>query len=292
MQPYAEAVRELPAGRLLEIGGQQVSVERAGEGPPLVLLHGFGESTLSYAAVLPELAKRFAVVAIDLNGFGYTERPRDRASYTLAGQASLVLGVLDRLELDRVRLAGHSYGGGLALYLAAQRPERIDRLLLIDNTLPLYASQRRNPLFRWRWVARMAAHTFALSDRVIESGLEQAYFDDSKVTPALVRGYAERLRIEGVTDAFHGLVGPSAEPPFRIDLAAIRTPALVIWGAEDELIDAEAARERSGELPNSSFVSLPACGHTPMEECPEAFLAAALPFLLEDQTAPASAGAP
>ncbi len=292
MQPYAEAVRELPAGRLLEIGGQQVSVEQAGAGEPLVLLHGFGESTLSYAAVLPGLAERFAVVAIDLNGFGYTQRPRDRESYTLAGQARLVLGVLDRLGLDRVRLAGHSYGGGLALYLAAKHPERVDRLLLIDNTLPLYASLRRNPLFAWRWVARMAAHTFALSDRVIEAGLERAYFDDSRVTPELVQLYADRLRIEGVTDAFHGLVGPSSEPPFRIDLAAIRTPALVVWGAEDELIEAEAARKSSSELPNSSFVSLPACGHTPMEECPEAFLAVALPFLLEEQPALGSAGAP
>ena len=213
MQPYAEAVRELPAGRLLEIDGQRISVEQAGEGDPLVLLHGFGESTLSYAAVLPELAKRFAVVAIDLNGFGYTERPRDRASYTLAGQERLVLGVLDRLGLDRVRLAGHSYGGGLALYLAARHPERIDRLLLIDNTLPLYASLRRNPLFAWRWVARMAAHTFALSDRVIEAGLRKAYFDDSKVTPesgatAMPTGCGSRASRTPST-------GSSAPPPSR-----------------------------------------------------------------------------
>ncbi len=291
IRPFAEAVRELPAGRLLDIDGRRISVEQAGQGSPLVLLHGFGESTLAFAPVIPELAKRFAVVAIDLNGFGYTERPKDRASYTLAGQERLVLSVLDRLGLDRVRLAGHSYGGGLALYLAARHPERIDRLLLIDNTLPLYASQRRNPLFAWRWVARMAAHTFALSDRVIERGLEKAYFDDSKVTPTLVRQYADRLRIEGVSDAFFGLVGPTTEPPFRIDLAAIRTPALVVWGAEDRLIEAVAAEERSSELPNSSFVVLPACGHTPMEECPEAFLAAALPFLLEE-AARGSAGAP
>lgn len=292
MQPYAEAVRGLPTGRLLEIDGQQISVERAGQGPPLVLLHGFGESTLSFAPVIPELAKHFAVVAIDLNGFGYTERPRDRESYTLAGQERLVLRVLDRLQLGRVRVAGHSYGGGLALYLAARHPERIDRLLLIDNTLPLYASQRRSPLFRWRWVARAAAHTFALSDRVVRAGLREAYFDDSRVTPALVRKYADRLRIEGATDAFFGLVGPSTEPPFRIDLASIRTPTLVVWGAEDRMIEAAGARQRSRELPDASFVTLPACGHSPMEECPQAFLASALPFLLEPQARQGSPGGP
>ncbi|MEO8198108.1 MAG: alpha/beta hydrolase [Thermoanaerobaculia bacterium] len=288
MRPYAEAVRGLPEGRLIEVDGRRISVERAGEGPPLVLLHGFGESTLAYAAVLPELAKQFAVVAIDLNGFGFTERPKDRASYSLAGQERLVLAVLDRLHLDRVRLAGHSYGGGLALYLAARHPERIDRLLLIDNTLPLYASQRRSRLFRWRWVAQMAAHTFALTDRVIRSGLRQAYYDDSKVTPALVRDYADRLRIEGATDAFFGLVGPSVEPPFRIDLATVAIPTLVVWGAEDRLIEATAARKTSSQLPNARFVVLPACGHTPMEECPEAFLAAVLPFLVGGE--PGAAG--
>ena len=292
MQPYAEAVRGLPEGRLLEISGQRISVERAGQGPPLVLLHGFGESTISYAAVLPELAKQFAVVAIDLNGFGYTERPKDRASYTLAGQERLVLAVLDRLGLDRVRLAGHSYGGGLAPYLASRHPERVDRLLLIDNTLPLYASQRRNGLFRWRWLARIAAHTFALTDRVIEKGLREAYYDDSRVTPDLVREYAGRLRIEGVTDAFFGLVGPSTEPPYRIDLAKVEIPTLVIWGAEDRLIAAAAAEKTSSQLPAASFVLLPACGHTPMEECPDAFLAAALPFLAAGTEGRTGAGAP
>ena len=290
MQPYVEAVRDLPAGRLLAIDGQRVSVEQAGQGPPLVLLHGFGESTISYSAVLPELAKQFAVVAIDLNGFGYTERPKDRASYTLAGQERLVLAVLDRLHLDRVRLAGHSYGGGLALYLAARHPQRIERLLLIDNTLPLYASQRRSRLFAWRWVARMAAHTFALTDRVVEKGLKEAYFDDAKVTPVLVREYADRLRIEGASDAFFGLVGPSREPPFRIDLAKMALPTLVVWGAEDRLIAAKGAAETSRQLPNSTFVLLPACGHTPMEECPQAFLAAALPFLAGGEPRAAGGG--
>lgn len=279
MRPYAEAVRDLPAGRLLAIDGQRVSVQQAGQGEPLVLLPGFGESTLSFDPVLPELARHFAVVAIDLNGFGFTERPHDRASYTLAGQERLVLGVLDHLHLDRVRLAGHSYGGALALFIAARHPERVDRLLLIDNAMPLYASTRRSPLFRWRWVARLAAHTFALTDHRIAAGLREAYFDDALVTRERVREYADRLRIEGAADAFYGLVGPSKEPPFELDLGSVRAPTLVVWGAEDTLIPAAGAEKRAELLPAGRFVALPACGHTPMEECPQALLAATLPFL-------------
>ena len=99
-----------------------------------------------------------------------------------------------------------------------------------------------------------------------------------------MRDYADRLRIEGASDAFFGLVGPSQEPPYRIDLAQVKIPTLVVWGAEDRLIEAAAA-ETSSQLPEARFVVLPACGHTPMEECPEAFLAAALPFLASEADA-------
>jgi pimeloyl-ACP methyl ester carboxylesterase len=288
LRPYSEAVDELPDGRLLEIDGQKVSVERAGEGEPLVLLHGFGESTAAYAGVLPELSRRFAVVAIDLNGFGYTERPRDPARYSLEGQADLVLAVLDRLGLGRVRLAGHSYGGGLALYLAARHPERVDRLLLIDNTLPLYFTQQRKSFVRWRWMASLAARTWALSDSRIRKGLIEAYFDDTKVTPALVGEYASRLRIEGAADAFFGLVGHSEEAPFELDLRTIAVPSLVVWGAEDALIPMSAAEARSRLMPRGAFVSIPACGHTPMEECPDAFMSQVLPFLESPDAAAAT----
>lgn len=279
LRPWNEATSRLPPGRFVRLGDQLVSVERAGSGAPLVLLHGFGESTLSFERVLPALATRFDVVAIDLNGFGFTQRPRDRAAYTLAGQERLVLGVLDALGLERVRLAGHSYGGGLALHLAARHSERVERLLLIDNTLPLYASARRTPLLRWRWLASLAVRTVGLSDRRIEQGLREAYHDDTRVTRELVRQYAERLRIEGAVDAYRGLVGPSDEPPRHLDLATVTQPTLVVWGAEDELIGVDGARERAAALPDGRFVAIPGCGHTPMEECPEPFLAAALPFL-------------
>ncbi|MEO8275081.1 MAG: alpha/beta fold hydrolase [Thermoanaerobaculia bacterium] len=278
-RPFADVERTLPSGRLIEVQGQKVSIERSGEGAPLVLLHGFGESTLSFSAVLPELSRHFDVIAIDLNGFGFTQRPRESSSYTLAGQERLVLGVLDALHLDRVRLAGHSYGGAISLYIAARHPERVDRLLLIDNALPLYASARRSALFRWRWVASLAARTVALSDMRVKSGLKAAYFDDSLVTPQRVREYGERLRIQGASDALFGLVGPSDEPPYTLDLAALETPTLVVWGIEDTLIPIAGARERSHLLPRARFVELPACGHSPMEECPTPFLAAVLPFL-------------
>ena len=279
LRPWSDATHGLAADRLVEVDGRKVSVERAGSGAPLVLLHGFGASTYSFDEVLAPLARKFSVVAIDLNGFGYTERPRDPESYTLPGQARLVLGVLDALKLDRVTLAGHSYGGALALFLASRHPERVDRLLLIDNAMPAYAWENRNGIFRWRWLAALVTRTTGLGDRRIRSGLLESYFDDSKVTPALFDAYASRLRIEGAIDAYRGLLGPTDVPRADVDLATISQPTLAVWGAEDELIPAAAARERVGALPHGRFVEIPRCGHTPMEDCPEAFLQAVEPFL-------------
>ena len=209
MQPYAEAVRGLPTGRLLEIDGQQISVERAGQGPPLVLLHGFGESTLSFAAVLPELAKRFAVVAIDLNGFGYTERPRDRESYTLAGQERLVLRVLDRLR-PRPRPPRRTLlrrGPGA---LPRGAPSRAHRPAAADRQ---YAAALREPAPQsalspgggsrgWRRTP------FALSDRVITAGLEKG----------LLR------RCQGHPGAGAGVRGPPADRRRHRRLLRTRRP--------------------------------------------------------------------
>ncbi|MGE0641457.1 MAG: alpha/beta hydrolase [Thermoanaerobaculia bacterium] len=279
LRPWAEATKDLPPGRLLDVAGREVGIERAGSGAPLVLLHGFGESTLAVEKVIPDLARHFDVVAIDLNGFGYTQRPRERASYTLAGQAQLVLDVMDRLGFEKVTLGGHSYGGGVALYLAAEHPERIQRLLLVDNVLPIFATKRRAPFFAWRWVVNLVVHTIGLRDKRIEEGLLESYYDDALVTPALIREYADRLRIEGAVDAYRGLMGPTKELPYELDLATIRQPTLVVWGAEDALIPAAGARETSAALPDGRFVEIPACGHNPMDECPKQFLDAALPFL-------------
>ncbi len=282
IRSYGEAVAGLPPGRLLEVGGQRVSVEQAGEGRPLVLLHGFGGSTLSWSAVLPELARQRRVVAIDLNGFGFTERPRDPGRYTLRGQGELVLAVLDSLGIANATFAGHSYGGAISLHLASTHPERVDALLLVDNAMPRYAAARRSRLFHWRPLADLFVRSLALGNRNIARGLREAYFDDAKVTPALVRAYAERLRIEGVKDAFYGLTAPSKEPPVDLDLATIAQPALVVWGKEDELIDVAGAEEHVRDMPRARFVALPGCGHSPMEECPADFLAAVREFLSEN----------
>lgn len=279
LRSFSDVRREIPADRFVKVGDQLVHTEQAGSGEPILLLHGFGGSTYTWRKVMPALAESHRVIAIDLNGFGYTQRPKSRESYTREGQEKLVLGVMDALGLDRAHVFGHSYGGGLSLFIASRHPERFRTLVLVDSSAPTYANDRRSRAASFRPLNNLFVRSFALRPGTIRKALEHSYYDDSLVTPELVQAYLDRLQIEGVSDAYYGLTAPVRSPQERVDLAKIDVPALVLWGAHDKLIDPEAGRRSSQVLPQGEFVLLAKSGHLPMEEEPEEFLRAVLPFL-------------
>ncbi len=283
LRPFSDVRREIPPDRFVRVGEQLVHVEQAGAGEPVVLLHGFGASTYSWRKVIPDLARSYRVVAIDLNGFGYTQRPKDRASYTREGQGLLVLGVLDELGIDRAHVFGHSYGGGLTLYLASRHPERFLSMVLVDSSAPTYSDDRRNPAAALRPFSLLFVRSVALRASAIRRSLERSFWDDSKVTPELVQAYLDRLKVEGVGDAYVGLTAP-APPGERVDLRKIDVPALILWGAHDEIIAPSGGRRAAEMLPRAGFVLMEESGHLPMEEEPEAFLRAVLPFLKQQSS--------
>jgi pimeloyl-ACP methyl ester carboxylesterase len=270
--------REVPAAQFVQVGDQLVHVEQAGTGEAVVLLHGFGASSYSWRKVMPALSAAHRVVAIDLNGFGYTERPKARARYTREAQAKLVLDTLDALGIARAHVIGHSYGGGLTLYLAQTHPERFRTMVLVDSSAPTYANDRRSRAAAFRPLTGLFVRTLALRRSAVRKGLLHSVYDHRLVTPELVEAYYDRLVIEGAADAFYGLTAPApAGEPVRLETIAV--PALVVWGAHDELIAPEVGRRAAARLPHAEFVLFTNSGHLPMEEEPEAFLRAVLPFL-------------
>jgi pimeloyl-ACP methyl ester carboxylesterase len=277
LRPRSEIHKEVPRDRFLTISGRLVHVEQAGTGEPVVLLHGFGASTYSWRKVMPGLAASFHVIAIDFNGFGYTERPRDFESYTKEGQGKLVLDVMDALKIERAHIIGHSYGGGITLWLASRHPERMRSMVLVDSSAPTYSDTRRSRAASLKPITRLYLR-FVLRPSVIRKALLHSFYDDSLVTPELVQAYYDRIRVEGVVDGYYGLTVPRRTPPDRVDLAKIDVPTLVIWGENDERI-AVADGRRAAETLRAKFVPFPKTGHVPMEERPEEWLQTVLPFL-------------
>lgn len=279
LRPFEEIRREIPEDRFLRIGDQLVHVEMAGEGPPLLLLHGFGASTYAWRKVMPDLAASFRVIAIDLNGFGYTQRPRDRARYTREAQGELALSVMDALGIDRAHFMGHSYGGGITLWTAWKHPERVRSMVLVDSSAPEYSYNRRSRLASLRPVTAFFLRGFVLRPDSVRKALLRSIYDDSLVTPELVQAYWERIRVQGVSDAYYGLTAPVKGQIDRVVLKEIDVPALIVWGRQDTLISVEAGRRAATRMPRAEFAVLEETGHIPMEEKPEELLALALPFL-------------
>lgn len=281
LRPFTQIRREVPEDRFLRIGDQLVHVEQAGpsSGEPVVLIHGFGGSTYSWRKILPTLAERFWVVAVDLSGFGYTERPRRRERYSREAQGELVLRVMDALGMESADLIGHSYGGGITLWIAWRHPERVRSMVLVDSSAPTYANDRRSRLAALRPFTSLFVRSFVLRPASVRKALLRSFHDDSLVTPELVQAYYERLRIEGVGYAYHGLTAPLRGPADRVVLEEIRTPALVVWGRHDVVISADAGRRAAARLPRGTFAVIEEAGHIPMEERPEELLRLVVPFL-------------
>ena len=241
---------------------------RAGSGPPVVLVHGFGSSIYSWKDVLPALATGHDVVALDLPGFGGSGIP-ERLSPDHLPRA--VLGVMDRLGIERASLAGNSLGGATALWVAAARPERVDRLVLIDSA-GLRLDPQDRPLLLRLLSLPGASLVGRLPVRRLVAGwaVRSAFFDPGRVTHERLDEYvAPALRPRAAEAA----VTLAREPDptsggFGAHLERIHAPTLVIWGREDRWIPVEDAQRFATALPDVRAVVLERCGHVPQEECP------------------------
>jgi len=278
-KPFADVCACVPPERFVRVGDQLVHVEQSGQGEAVVLLHGFGGSSFAWRLVTPALARRYRVIAPDLNGFGWTQRPKDVAAYTYAGQAEMVLGALRQIGVQRFHVIGHSYGGGLALWLAGRHPERVRSVVLLSSVLPNYSQAQRQAWARFRTLNWLLVHFFVLSRSGVRRTLEHCIHDRSRITSELVDAYRERLLVEGVEDAYYGLMAPVDLPVPEVALDDVQAPTLVVWGHEDKLIPLPRAESYVSQLPNARLAVLHDCGHMALEECPQRLLAEVLPFL-------------
>ncbi len=258
--------------RFETIDGVPIRYVRAGQGPPLVLVHGFGSSLYTWADVLPELARSHDVVALDLPGFGGSGLPKALSFEHLPGA---VVGLMDRLGLERASLAGNSLGGATVAWIAATQPRRVERLVLIDAAgFQLNASER--PLLV-RLLALPGAsllQRLPLRRAIVRTALRQTFADPSRISDEDLDEYvAPALRPEvgeaALVLARYQGPGPDA---LRALLGRVRAPTLVVWGREDRWIPLEHAERFHQALPGSRLVVLDGAGHLPQEERPDALL--------------------
>ncbi len=271
LTPWREELRREGALREVALDGRRYCVAEMGRGPTLVLLHGLGGSIYDWRHLLRPLAERHRVIAIDLLGAGESEIP-EQEDYSVAAQARRVKGLLELLGVERATLVGNSYGGGIALRLAQDWPERVDRLVLINSIcyaehVPTYVSLARVPS------AECVAGSLPLG-KMTRWVLRGSYRTVEKLSEEELDTYIREIEAPGrrraIIQVIRAVVPPDTTE-FEARLKSVRAPALLLWGKDDRTVPVELGRRLAKDLPDARLFELDA-GHVPNQECPEEVL--------------------
>jgi pimeloyl-ACP methyl ester carboxylesterase len=255
--------------RFVTVDAHRLRYVRTGSGPAVLLIHGFASSLYTWKDVVPLLARDFEVFALDLPGFGESDQPPDLSFGDLP---RAVVGLMDRLGLERAALAGNSMGGGTAALVAARHPGRVTALVLIDS-----AGFHRDPSehpgvvrLAGSSLGALAAH-LPVRRLLVERALLQVFFDDTRVTDERVAEYLVPLLRPRAFSSIRSLLGSVAAHPdeVREALPEIEASTLVIWGREDAWIPVDHADRFVEAIPGARKVVLESCGHMPQAEMPE-----------------------
>jgi len=229
---------------VLQIDGLSVRSQVGGQGPHVLLLHGWGGAIESFAPVLDDLHRSYTVAAFDLPGFGKSSLPP--TTWGSTDYARLTLRIMDRLNLDRPHLIGHSFGGQVCIQLAASAPERVGKLILVCSAgirmRPALAIRLKRTAARLgRW---LAAH---------------GGWSGEKLRVAIYR------RVQSQDYAMAGPLRPTLVRVITEDLAPllplIQSPTLLVWGAQDRDVPLAAAQVMARLIPVAQLVVFENAGH-------------------------------
>ncbi len=270
-----------PKGRFLDIAGMRLHYVEAGEGPPILLIHGLGGQLLNFAGEgLVPLAHEHRVIALDRPGSGYSTRPF-KASAALGAQAATVAGFIRALGLQRPLIVGHSLGGALALTLALNHPDSVGGLALLA---PLTSVQDRVPapfrrlVVRSRIVRLIVAWTIAtpLSIRHRDEVLDTVFGPD-RVPHAfpMVNGGLLSLRPQAFYAASTDLTAINRDLPGLVArFGSIEVPVGILFGTSDRVLDHKANGIAMQEvLPNLELELIEGAGHMIPVTAPDRTLA-------------------
>ncbi|WP_284178061.1 alpha/beta hydrolase [Rhabdaerophilum sp. SD176] len=244
-------------------------VEERGAGRPIILLHGLGASSYMWRHLAPELAKNHRVIAIDLKGFGRSDKPAG-AGYRIEDHVAAVSAILDRLRLRDVTLVGHSLGGAVALLLAVEADQagdgRISRLILMNSPAfkqkdSLAISVLRLPLVPYILLPALTPEFGARA--ILNAG------DGTQITSRDIEAYARPLRDPGALQALIK-TGRGIEPENFPEVIAryprLRQPTLVIWCRSDPTVPLAIGRRLVEALPRAELRIFDSCRHVPPEQ--------------------------
>ena len=250
----------------------------------VILLHGLGDSLETWIYNLDALAAHFRVYAVDLVGYGRSDKPP--ADYSGEYFAQFVSAFLETQGIQRCTLVGHSMGGGVSLRFAARFPGKVDKLVLEGSA----GFGREISIFlRLATLPPAGEWFFRPSRKLVTRILKRCVYDPDRITGDLVERVYQMLTLPGAKHAILSTLRTScnlwgtrreALHPVLDHLSSLPMPTLILWGGQDRVLPLAHARVAERKIPNARLHILDSCGHATHLECPETFNSIVLEFLL------------
>ncbi len=252
---FSQAKREF-----IKIRGINVYCEYIlNEYPPIFLIHGFVSSTYTFHRLIPLLGKHFSVIAIDLPGFGRSEKSK-KFVYSFHQYADVLIGCINHFKLKNVILMGHSMGGQIALYTARKIPDNISKLILLcssgylKRSNPLLISFSYLPLF----------HSFIqyyIKRKGVKENLKNVFYDEKFITDDLIEEFGKPLKEKNFYHALKRLIRHREGDLTEEQLKEIKVPTLLIWGEDDKVVPVSVGKRLVKDLTDADLITFNQTGH-------------------------------
>ncbi|MDF0644928.1 MAG: alpha/beta hydrolase [Nitrospira sp.] len=278
-----DAFERIPVHTAL-VHGQRIAYLDIGQGAPVILIHGFGGSMWQWEHQQTVLGRHFRLITPDLIGSGLSDKPD--IAYTPEQLLDYFAEFMDTLQLSRATLVGSSMGAGLALGMALTRPERVDKLILIDGLPNQVANKLTSPTIKRALESRaptwmVSFGNWLFGGLMVESILQEIVHDPALLTPAVLERSNRNRRRPGIIPPLMALRDslPVWETDFAPRLGTITHPTLILWGQEDRVFPVAVGEDLHRTMKGSKLVTIPQAGHIPQWEQPEQVNQAIMEFV-------------
>ncbi|MBI1242772.1 MAG: alpha/beta fold hydrolase [Nostoc sp. RI_552] len=257
----------------------QLHYTTQGSGPLMLMLHGFPEFWYSWRHQIPEFAKYFQVVAIDLRGYNYSDKPKDQSAYVMDEFVKDVEGVIHGLGYHQCILVGHDWGAAIAWSFAYAHPEMVQRLVILNLPHPAKFAQGLRTyqqllrswyvfLFQLPWLPELLIR---FSDyEAIEKLIQGTAFNKSAFTPTDLNAYKNAAAKPGAVTAMLNYYRQVFKHSFiHKNWGILPVPTLMIWGENDTALGKELTYDTSTYVNDFKIKYISDCGHWVQQEKPD-----------------------
>ncbi len=249
----------------VNIDGVNINYVFKGKGKPIILIHGHGENIYTWRHNIDKLAENFKVYALDLKGFGESDKPID-SDYSISSMSELVINFMDRLDIDQAVIVCHSFGGKIGIQSIVDHPNRFVGLGLLGSAVTKF---KMDPNYRLISDEKKGRFLLNLFNRdVIKQTIKSIHDKSYKITDEDIDNEIKIGDSEGAKHAFQQYLIEflKNEEAFIEKLDKISVPTLIIWGKNDKFISSEHGKLIEERIKDSKLVILENCGHNSHED--------------------------